>query len=101
MFILMLGLLMLALLGAALANSLGGLLAASLCIGLMATMAQILCQLQRHQRPKPRKVVGTVMTGLLLGILLARDVGGSLLTGLAGAVCLYWRRSACCRDICR
>ena len=59
--------LLLALLLAASAPGIGLLLVASLIIGLSATMAP-----EAHRG----KVVGTVMTGLLLGILLSRAVSG-------------------------
>ncbi|MCJ0764374.1 MFS transporter [Variovorax sp. CYS-02] len=67
-----------ALLLAALAPSLAALLAASLAIGLAATMAQDIVPAAATLAPETHrgKVVGTVMTGLLLGILLSRVVSG-------------------------
>ncbi|WP_320151416.1 MFS transporter [uncultured Tolumonas sp.] len=71
-------LLMLALLGAAAAGGLISLLVASLCIGLMATMAQDIVPAAATLAPEASrgKVVGSVMTGLLLGILLSRVLSG-------------------------
>jgi predicted MFS family arabinose efflux permease len=67
-----------ALLGAGASTSLPALLIASAFIGLSATLAQDLVPAAaalalEHQRGK---IVGTVMTGLLLGILLSRVVSG-------------------------
>ncbi|MDP2019464.1 MAG: MFS transporter, partial [Hydrogenophaga sp.] len=70
--------LVVALLAAATAPSMAVLLAASLVIGLVATLAQDIVPAAATLAPDAHrgKVVGTVMTGLLLGILLSRVVSG-------------------------
>lgn len=67
-----------ALLLAGVAPGIGMLLGASLAIGLSATLAQDIVPAAATLAPDAErgKVVGTVMTGLLLGILLSRVVSG-------------------------
>jgi predicted MFS family arabinose efflux permease len=67
-----------ALLLAAASPSIHVLLIASLAIGITATMAQDIVPAAATMAPEAHrgKVVGTVMTGLLLGILLSRVVSG-------------------------
>ncbi|GAA0759921.1 MFS transporter [Ideonella azotifigens] len=71
-------LLTLALLLCGVAPGIAGLVAGSLAVGLTATMAQDLVPAAATLAPEAQrgKVVGTVMTGLLLGILLSRVVSG-------------------------
>ncbi|MBX9798897.1 MAG: MFS transporter [Burkholderiaceae bacterium] len=72
------GLLALALLSSGLAPGIMWLLASSLVIGLTATMAQDIVPAAATLAPESHrgKIVGTVMTGLLLGILLSRVISG-------------------------
>jgi predicted MFS family arabinose efflux permease len=68
----------LALLLSGLAPGLGSLLAASLVVGLTATLTQDFVPAAATLAPDAHRgrIVGTVMTGLLLGILLSRVVSG-------------------------
>jgi len=100
-------LLVAALLASAMAPSLPLLVAASFGVGLLATVAQDIVPAVATLAPAARRgrAVGTVMTGLLLGILLSRVVSGvvagqwgwRVMFGLAAAAMavvatvLFWR----------
>jgi len=75
----------------ALAPSLTVMAAASLGIGLLATVTQQVVPLAAQLAPEARRgrSVGTVMMGLLLGILLARTLSG-FIAGLAGWRAAFW-----------
>lgn len=75
----------------ALAPSIGVLIALALIIGLGSVAAQVLVPLAASLASDERRgrVVGSVMTGLLLGILLARTVSG-LVAGAVGWRAVYW-----------
>ena len=72
-------------------QSLGMLILGTALTGLFSVVAQILVPLAATlATPDKRgKVVGTIMSGLLLGILLARTVAG-LLTNLGGWRTVFW-----------
>ena len=65
-----------ALLGAAMAGSPALFLGASLCIGLSSVSVQVLVPYASHLAPEATRgqVVGNIMSGLMLGIMLARPV---------------------------
>ena len=75
---------MVSLAGAAVARSAAPFLAATLLIGIGSVAVQILVPYAAHLAPEAirGRVVGTVMSGLLLGIMLARPVA-SLITHLS------------------
>lgn len=69
-----------ALLLAAFAHGLAWMIVASVLIGLMASVTHVALPIAPDLAPRERrgKAIGTVMTGLLLGILLARTFAGWL-----------------------
>ncbi len=79
----------------AVSQTLWVMLAGTLITGLFSVVAQILVPLAATlATPEKRgRVVGTIMSGLLLGILLARTVSG-LLAALGGWRTVYWVASA-------
>ncbi|WP_224363417.1 MFS transporter [Hyalangium versicolor] len=74
----------LALVGAALAPGLGWMVAASFAIGITTCVPQLLVPFAAHLAPAAARgrVVGTVMSGLLIGILLSRTAAGFVGTHL-------------------
>lgn len=68
----------LALLGASCANNFSTFALASLAIGFTSVVAQVLVPFAAHLAPAEQRgrVVGQVMSGLLIGVLLARAVSG-------------------------
>ncbi|NIH79174.1 MFS transporter [Amycolatopsis viridis] len=80
----------LALVVAAMAPVFGLFLAASVLIGVTSVVAQILIPFAAHLAPEEQRgrFVGTVMTGLLLGILLARTLS-SVVAGAFGWRTIY------------
>jgi predicted MFS family arabinose efflux permease len=77
--------------GAALAPSIGVFLAAAALVGFTSVMAQLLVPFAASLSPEAERgrVVGMVMSGLLLGILLARTASG-FVAQLAGWRAVYW-----------
>jgi len=80
-----------ALVSAALAPDIYSFLLASLVVGLTAVMAQVLVPFaaQLAEASERGRVVGQVMTGLLLGILLARTISGAV-ADLLGWRAVFW-----------
>ncbi len=81
----------LALGASALAPNIDVLVALALVIGVTSVVAQLLVPLAASLAPDAERgrVTGTVMSGLLLGILLARTLSG-LIAGAAGWRTVYW-----------
>ncbi len=84
-----------ALVASALAPTIGTLIAVALLIGLGAVGAQILVPLSATLADDARRgqVVGTVMSGLLMGILLARTLSG-LVAATGSWRTIYWVAAA-------
>ena len=76
----------LCLMGAALAPNYGVLLVVSTLIGICSSVPQLLLPMAAHLAPEADRgrVVGRVMSGLLLGILLSRTVSGFAAAHLGG-----------------
>lgn len=85
------GLSAVALAGAALSGNAVAFLAASLTIGLCSVSAQVLVPFAAHLAPEESRgrVVGNVMSGLLLGIMLARPFA-SFLADFASWHAVFW-----------
>jgi predicted MFS family arabinose efflux permease len=82
---------MLAMVGAASARSLAWMVGASFAVGLTTVIPQLLIPFAAHlAAPSERgKVVGTVMSGLLVGILMSRTAAGLVGTHL-GWRAMFW-----------
>lgn len=81
----------LAVAGAALSQNIGMLYFFSVCIGLTATACQVFVPLSAHLSSDEErgKVIGTIMGGLLSGILLSRTLSGAA-AELWGWRTVYW-----------
>jgi len=81
----------LALVGAALAPTLHWLVAASFVVGVTTIIPQLLIPFAAHLAPAAQRgrVVGTVMSGVLIGILLSRTAAGFVGTHL-GWRTMFW-----------
>lgn len=89
------GALVIALIGAAVSPSFAWLAAASLAVGLFATVAQQIVPLAVHLAlPAERgRILGKVTGGILIGILLARTVSG-VISDLWGWPFVFWFAAA-------
>lgn len=81
----------LALAGSALAPTIGALAGLALLVGVTSVVAQVLIPLAASLAAEAERgrVVGTVMSGLLVGVLLARTLSG-LIAQVAGWRAVYW-----------
>jgi predicted MFS family arabinose efflux permease len=86
---------MISLVGVATSQNIVWINIASLAVGFTAVTTQIIIPLAAHLAPPAErgKVIGTVMSGLLIGILLARTVSG-VIGGLMGWRSMYWIAAA-------
>ena len=89
------GVAVIALVGCAVAPSLWVFGLASVAVGLASVAGQVMIPFAADLAPAERRgrVVARIMTGLLLGILLARTVSG-LVAQLAGWRAIYWLSAA-------
>ena len=87
--------LVVALIGAALSPGFIWLAVASLAVGLFATVAQQIVPLAVHLAPAAERgrILGTVTGGILIGILLARTVSGTI-SDLWGWPVVFWFAAA-------
>jgi predicted MFS family arabinose efflux permease len=78
------------------APSIGLLMGATGLVALTSVMAQVLVPFAATLTPQARRgqIVGTVMSGLLVGILMARTVAG-LVAQVAGWRTVYWVAAGC------